>query len=125
MNPIADYLDELSGQLRRRSRGRILAEVHAHLLEAAAADWSSGVEFDRAAQRAVDRFGSPARVASQFNALRRRPRALLHRVAAVMLVSASMATLGTATVWAFEPGATHSHAHQQRHVQARRTGARR
>ncbi|MGD0385977.1 MAG: permease prefix domain 1-containing protein [Solirubrobacteraceae bacterium] len=125
MNPIAEYLDELSRQLRRGRRARILAEVRAHLLDAAAADASRGIDPDRAARRAVERFGPPARVATQFNALRRRPRALIQRTAAVALAGAAMASLGTATVWAFEPGATPAHAHQVQHVQARHGGARR
>jgi hypothetical protein len=122
VNPIADYLADLSRQLRRGRRGRILAEVRAHLLEAAAADASRGIDPDRAARRAVERFGPPARVATQFNALRRRPRALIQRTAAVMLAGAAMASLGTATVWAFEPGATPARAHHAQHVQARRSG---
>jgi hypothetical protein len=125
VNPIADYLDELSRQLRRGRRERILAEVRAHLLEAAAADACRGIDADRAARRAVERFGPPARVATQFNALRRGPRALLQRTAAVMLAGAAMASLGTASVWAFEPGATRARAHHVQHVQARRGGERR
>jgi hypothetical protein len=115
VNPIADYLAELAELLRRRGRRRILAEVRAHLLEAVAADALHDTDPDRAAARAVARFGSPLRVAGQFNALRRRPRALLRRAAAVALVSAGMATLGTATVWALEPGPTHVVAHAHAH----------
>jgi hypothetical protein len=125
VNPIADYLDQLSRQLRRGRRGRILAEVRAHLLEAAAADACRGIDTDRAARRAVERFGPPARVATQFNALRRGPRALLQRTAAVMLAGAAMASLGTASVWAFEPGATPARTHHVQHVQGRRGGERR
>ena len=115
MNPIAEYLAELAGLLRRRGRRRILAEVGAHLLEAVAADALHDVDPDRAAARAVARFGSPLRVASQFNAVRR-PRALMRRVAAVAVATAGMATLGTATVWALEPGPTHVAAHAHAHV---------
>jgi hypothetical protein len=118
VNPIADYITELSGELRRGRRRRILAEVRAHLLEAAAADASRGVEPIRAAQRAVERFGPPARVASQFNALRRRPRALVHRGVAVMLAGAAMASVGTATVWAIEPGAGQAHHARAHHARA-------
>jgi hypothetical protein len=125
VNPIADYIAELSAELRRTRRRRILAEVHAHLLEAAAADASRGVEPVRAAQRAVERFGPPARVASQFNALRRRPRALVQRAAAVMLAGAAMASVGTATVWAIEPGAGQAHHAPQQHLRTRHADKRR
>jgi hypothetical protein len=113
VSPIAEYLEELSGQLRRGHRRRILAEVRAHLLESAAVNSLSGADRDRAERSAVERFGPPAKVASEFNTLRRRPPALMHRAAAVMLASAAMATLGTATVWAIEPGAPRSHAQAQ------------
>ncbi len=113
MNPIADYIEQLSVLLRRRRRRRILAEVRAHLLESAAADPCHRVDPQLAALHAVGRFGSPLRVAGQFNAVRRRPRALIQRAAALMLASAGMATLGTATVWALEPGTAHVH-HLQR-----------
>jgi hypothetical protein len=124
VSPIAEYLAELSVQLRRGRRRRILAEVRAHLLEAAAADALSGSDPERAERGAVQRFGPPAKVANQFNALRRRPLTLVHRAAAVMLASAAMATLGTATVWAIEPGAAGSHAQAQTagHVQLARRG---
>ena len=125
MNPIADYLAELARQLRRSQRRRILAEVRAHLLEAAAADRSHEIDPQRAARHAVERFGPPARVAEQFNALRRRPRVVLHRAAAVMAAGATMATLGTATVWAIEPGPSHAQRHHQNHVHAARSGGRR
>ena len=100
MSPISAYLEELSGHLRRRGRARILAEVRAHLLEAA----DGGSE-----ERAVERFGPPARVAAQFNAVARRPRALIQRTFAVALASAGMATVGTATVWALQPSSSHQH----------------
>jgi len=113
VNPIADYLEELAALLRRNRRSRIIAEVRAHLLESAAADPLHGVDPHLAALRAVERFGSPVRVATQFNALRRRPRAAIQRAAAVTLAGAGMATLGTATVWALEPASARSH-HQLR-----------
>jgi hypothetical protein len=113
VNPIADYLEQLSTLLRASRRRRILAEVRTHLLDAAAADPLHRTDPQLAAQHAVERFGSPLRVASQFNALRRRPRVLLQRAAALMLACAGMATVGTATVWALEPGAARVH-HQPR-----------
>jgi hypothetical protein len=122
MNPIAEYLAELADQLRPRRRRRILTEVRAHLLEAVAADVGRGIDPERAARSAVERFGSPERVATQFNAVRRHPSAVLHRAAAVMLASATMATLGTATVWAIEPGSSHAHAHSHHHAQTRAIG---
>jgi len=107
VSPIASYLEELARLLRRRGRTRILAEVRAHLLEAAA----RGSEQD-----AVERFGPPARVAAQFNAVARRPRAFLQRAFAVSLACAGMATVGTATVWALEPASAHqAAAASQRH----------
>ena len=117
MNAVGDYLDELSGHLRRGRRARILAEVRAHQLDATAAEVLLGADRDRAAALAVERFRPPARVAHQFNALRRRPRAIAQRAAAVILASAATATLGTATVWAFAPGGAHGHARRQHQAQ--------
>jgi hypothetical protein len=114
VSPISAYLAELSGQLRRGRRRRILAEVRAHLLDAVAAATLLGVDPDRAAALAVARFGPPSRVAGQFNALRPRPAAIARRAAAVIMASAATATLGTATVWAFTPAGAHGHAHHHR-----------
>ena len=115
MTPIAAYLDELAALLRRGSRRRILAEVRAHLLDATAADGRPGEAPEAAQVRAVARFGSPSEVARSFNALRRRPRALVSRASAVLLATATTASLGTATVWALEPGAAR-HAHSAVHA---------
>jgi hypothetical protein len=124
VNPIVEYLDELSGLLRRSRRRRILAEVRAHLLDAAAADARLHTDPNEAARRAVERFGPPSRVARQFNALRRRPRAIVQRAVAMLLASAATATLGTATVWALEPGGAGAHVHhhqtQLRHAHLRK-----
>jgi hypothetical protein len=124
MNALGDYLDELSGQLRRGRRARILAEVRGHLVDATAAEILAGADPQRAAALAVERFGEPARVARQFNALRRRPRAIAQRAAAVMLASAATASLGTATVWAFAPGGGH-HARGHHQTQPARVRIRR
>lgn len=128
MSPIATYLDELAGMLRRGRRRRIVAEVRAHLLDAAAARAASGEDADAAQRLAVARFGSPAEVARAFNALRPRRRPLLRRLAAVGLTMAATASLGTATVWALQPGASSAaratvhavHAHPARHHRAGR-----
>ncbi len=125
MNAISDYLDELAPQLVRTQRRRVLAEVRAHLLEAAAAGSRNGLDPDQAAVKAVERFGPPERVASQFNALRRRPGALVQRSAAAALAAATMATLGTATVWAIEPGPSHAHAQVRESLHSHRAGGRR
>ena len=109
MNAIATYLDELSVLLPRSSRRRILAEVDAHLREAAAAGCARGGDIDSAARVAVARFGEPAEVACQFNALRTSPGAIGRRVLAVALATVATGGIGTATVWALEP-ATHRHA---------------
>jgi hypothetical protein len=107
VSPIAAYLEELSGLLRRGARRRrILAEVRTHLLDAAAAAHEPGEEADAAQRRAVARFGSPPEVARAFNAIHRRRRALVRRAAAVVLTGVATASVGTATVWALEPGAS-------------------
>jgi hypothetical protein len=113
MNPIADYLEQLEGLLRRgrRRRLRIVAEVRAHLLDAAAAEALRGADPDSAARTAVERFGSPLRVAGQFNALARRPRTFVARASAVALACAGMATVGSASVWALEPAGAHTAVH--------------
>jgi hypothetical protein len=118
MNPIADYLEQLEGLLRRgrRRRRRIVAEVRAHLLDAAAAETLRGVDPDCAARAAVERFGSPLRVADQFNALARRPRTLVARTAAVALACAGMATVGSASVWALEPAGAHTAVQHHHHL---------
>jgi hypothetical protein len=111
VSPIAAYLDELAVLLRRDARRRILAEVRTHLTDAAAAARVPGEAAEAAQHRVVARFGSPEEVARAFNSVRRPRRALPRRVAAVMLASGAMASLGTATVWALEPGAsTQAHA---------------
>ena len=122
MNAIAAYLDELSLLLPRTSRRRILAEVDAHLREAAAAGCARGEDIEAAARVAVARFGEPADVARQFNALRSSPGAIGRRVLAVALATAATGGIGTATVWALEPAA-HAHAAQFVHP-ARSAGQR-
>ena len=113
MSPIEQYLHELAGALRHGRRRRILAEVRAHLLEAAAADRAGGADRDVAERGAVERFWAagegrgPVQRGPSPAPGARAPRG------AVMLASVAMATLGTATVWAIEPGAAHSRAHAQ------------
>ena len=115
MNAIATYLDELSVLLPRASRRRILAEVDAHLREAAAVGCGRGDDIDAAARVAVARFGEPAEVARQFNALRRSPGAIARRVLAVALATVATGGLGTATVWALEPTTHGQAAHAAHH----------
>ena len=112
MTPIAAYLEELSGMLARGSRRRILAEVDAHLQEAAALGCARGEAAEVAERVAVARFGAPTEVARQFNSLRRSPSAIGRRVLAIALASAATGGVGTATVWAFGPS---SHAHAAHH----------
>jgi hypothetical protein len=123
LNPIHEYLRELSALLRRSRRRRIVAEVHAHLLEAVAADPLHACDPELAARHAVERFGAPARVAGQFNALRRRPLAMVQRLTAVMLACAGMGSLGAATVWALEPGTAQAHRAQATHANSPRPAA--
>lgn len=115
MNAIATYLDELSVLLPRASRRRILAEVDAHLREATAACCGRGDDIDAAARVAVARFGEPAEVARQFNALRNSPGAIARRVLAIALATVATGGLGTATVWALEPAAHGQAAHVAHH----------
>jgi hypothetical protein len=110
---VAAYLDELALLLPRASRRRILAEVEAHLDDAAAAAVARGEHAETAASRAVSRFGAPADVARQFTAVRRRPAAIARRLLAVSLAAAGTGGIGTATVWALEPSGHHAHAVQQ------------
>jgi hypothetical protein len=114
VSPIAAYLDELSRLLVRRGRRRVLAEVRMHLLDAAAARSALGEDAEAAQRHAVARFGAPREVARQFNAVARRSRRLLRRIGAVALACVASASLGTASVWAFEPShpiAASHHAH--------------
>lgn len=117
MSVVAGYLAELGPLLERRARRRVLVEVESHLLDAVAAARARGEDAEAAERDAIARFGPPAALARQFNAARRarRPRAVVRRTAAVLLASSAAASLGTATVWALEPGAAHHHhlAHHQ------------
>jgi hypothetical protein len=105
------YLGELERQLRlpRRARRRILSEVRAHLLDAAAAERRSTTEASCAAERAVLRFGLAAETAGQFNRRAGRRSALLRR-AVVSSIAAFAVTSTAATVWAFGPGPAPSQA---------------
>jgi HAAS domain-containing protein len=99
------YVDELGHQLRvsRRARRRILAEVRAHLLDAAEAEQPWATDASGAAQRAVLRFGPAAETAGQFSRRAGRRNALLRR-ALVPSIAAFAVTSTAATVWAFDPG---------------------
>jgi hypothetical protein len=70
MTEIDRYIAELTSQLNVGARGRtrILAEVRDHLDDAVAHRAQSGDRPEQAATEALDAFGSPAAVASQFNA---------------------------------------------------------
>jgi len=117
VSPIAVYLDDLGRLLRRGTRRRVLSEVRGHLLDAADACRARGAAPLDAERRAVARFGTPAEVARAFNELARRRSgaALARRTGAVLLASAATASLGTATVWALEPGA-HASAPRTHHA---------
>ena len=70
MTDIDQYLEELAGCLRvgGAERTRILAEVRDHLEDAAAHLDRDGERPEHAVARAVDAFGSPVAIATQFNA---------------------------------------------------------
>ena len=119
MTPTGAYLDELARLLRRRSRRRILAEVDAHLIEAVAAACARGAEPASAEREAIARFGEPADVARQFNALRR-PR-LRSRRSLIVALTCATASVGSAGAWAIAPGSATGHpvAHHAPHLGAR------
>ncbi len=104
-DPIDLYLGELKRRLvvRGRSRRRVLAEVRAHLLEAADAERSPGDLEGDAAARAVTRFGPPAETAREFNRGARHRRNLARRALVPSLAAVALTSLATATVLAFYP----------------------
>lgn len=105
-DPIDAYLRELNRQLRvpRRARRRILAEVRAHLLDAAEAERSPSAQRNAAAERAVIRFGLVAETAGQFNRLADRRRGVvLRRTLVPWIAAVALTSLATATVWASGP----------------------
>jgi hypothetical protein len=101
-DPIDAYLRELKRELRVRGRARrrILAEVRAHLLDAAEAEQSRGAEEGVTARRAVVRFGLAAETAGQFNTLAGRRGAVLRRALVPWIAAAALTSMATATVWA-------------------------
>jgi hypothetical protein len=105
-DPIDAYLRELKRELgvQGRVRLRILAEVREHLLDAAAAERSSGAEEGVAAQRALVRFGLAADTACQFNGLAGRRGAVLRRALVPWVAAIALTSMATATVWAFHAG---------------------
>jgi hypothetical protein len=70
-SPIEEYLATLERLLgmRATTRAQILAEVRAHLEEAAARDEVTGADYDEAQTRAIDSFGAARTVAERFNAV--------------------------------------------------------
>jgi hypothetical protein len=115
MNPIDAYLRELTGELRVPvwRRRRILAEVRAHLLEAAESERSTARDEQAAIARALARFGHAGQAASEFNRLARRRRALVRRALIPWIAAAALTSTASASVWAFEPGGTARHASKQ------------
>jgi hypothetical protein len=105
-SPIDAYLRELKRELRmrRRARRRILAEVRAHLLDAAEAEQSRGAEEGVAAQRAVVRFGLAAETARQFTPYAGRCGTVLRRALVPWIAAVALTSTATATVWAFRAG---------------------
>jgi hypothetical protein len=105
-DPIDAYLRELKRELcvRGRARRRILAEVRAHLLDAAEAEQSTGVEKGVATQRAVVRFGLAAETARKFNCLAARRGAVLRRALVPWIAAVALTSMATGTVWAFQAG---------------------
>jgi hypothetical protein len=105
-DPIVAYLRELKRELRVRGRARlrILAEVRAHLLDAAEAERSKGAEEGVAAQRALVRFGLAAETGRQFNCLARRRGAILRRALVPWIAAVALTSMATATVSAFHAG---------------------
>jgi hypothetical protein len=105
-DPIDAYLRELNHRLRVRGRRRrrILAEVRAHLLDAAEAERLTGTEQAVAAQRAAARFGRAAENAGQFNALAARRGAVLRRTLVPWIAAVALTLMATATVWASRAG---------------------
>jgi hypothetical protein len=102
-DPIHAYLREFKRELRVRgmARRRILAELRAHLLDAAEGEESRGGEEGVAAQRAIVRFGLAAETACEFNCLADRRSAVLRRALVPWIVVAALSSTATATVWAF------------------------
>jgi hypothetical protein len=108
------YLDELERHLRvpRGARRRILTEVRAHLLDAAEVEQRWTAEESCAAERAVLRFGLAAETARQFNFRAGRRNALLRRALVPSIAAFAVASMATATVWAFGPGPAPSRSRQ-------------
>lgn len=100
------YLDELERQLRvpHRARRRIVAEVRAHLLDAAEAEQPSTADGSCAAERAVLRFGPAAETARQFNRPASHRNALPRRALVPAIAAVAVTLMATATVWAFGSG---------------------
>ncbi len=106
VDPIDAYLRELQRELRvsRWARRRIVLEVRAHLLEAAAAERAHGVDDEGAAERALVRFGLASDTARQFDGVRSKRTVLLRRALVPWVAAAAVTSMASATVWAFQPG---------------------
>ncbi len=96
------YLDQMLVHLDGRARNvrRILAETEAHLEDAYAAARAEGLDPDRAAIRAVERFGAPAAVARRFQPDGRAALGALTALAAaaLLLIGVGLVAIGVSGV---------------------------
>ena len=105
-DPIDAYVRDFARRLRARgaARRRILAEVRAHLLDAADAERCRASEPSLAAERAIARFGLAGETAGQFNGLATRRGVVLRRALVPWVAAVALTSGATASVWAFQPG---------------------
>jgi hypothetical protein len=107
-DPIDSYLHELRRELRvsRWARRRILLEARAHLQEAVEAERAHGLEHDEAVERALARFGVAGENARQFDGVSSKRAVLLRRTLVPWVAAVTVTSMASATVWAFQPGAS-------------------